>query len=534
MKIAVLVFWLSLASLLPAQVTGRQLEQAPGADWLHYNGSYDSRRYSALDQIKLSNAGSLVNQWVYHIPGAGNLESVPIVVGGVMYVTEPNAIYALDGRSGRLIWSYHHLLAKVKDREGPDRGAAVFGDKVYYTTTDDYLIALNASNGEELWQSKIAETSEGYSSPAAPLVVRGKVIVGVSPGDRGLNGYLDAYDANTGKRLWRFDPIPKAGEPGAESWAGDSWKYAGGDTWLTGSYDPELNLLYWGIGNPSPDFNGDVRAGDNLYTECVVALDLDTGKLKWYFQFTPHDTMDWDAVEIPVLVDAPFEGKMRKLMVTADRNGFYYVLDRETGKFLHGSRFARQLNWATGLTPEGRPIRVPGIEPSLTGTKVCPSSIGATNWMSPTYSPQTGLFYFVALEGCGLATKNTETFRPGGYQYRAGGDVLLKDSTWKVYVRALELTSGKQVWEQGRVGSMGLGGGLLSTAGGVIFSGELDGEFVALDAKTGRPVWHFNTGQPINAQPITYSVHGTQFVAIAAGSDVFGFTLFQPERINLP
>ncbi len=326
-------------------------------------------------------------------------------------------------------------------------------------------------------------------------------------------------------------PDPKAGEPGSETWAGDSWKYGGGDTWLTGSYDPELNLLYWGIGNPSPDFNGDVRAGDNLYTECVVALDLDTGKLKWYFQFTPHDTMDWDAVEIPVLVDSSYDGKMRKLMVTADRNGFYYVLDRATGKFLHGSPFVHELNWASGLTPEGRPIRLPGIEPSLTGTKVCPSSIGATNWMSPTYDPQTNLFYFVALEGCGLATKNTEKFRPGGYQYRAGGDVLLRDNTWKVYVRALDLTTGKQVWEQERVGSAGLGGGLLSTAGGIIFSGELDGEFVALNARTGQPVWHFNTGQPINAQPITYSVNGTQYVSIVSRSDVFSFALFQPEKV---
>jgi alcohol dehydrogenase (cytochrome c) len=430
-----------------------------------------------------------------------------------------------------LILEYRHILPTVKDREGPDRGAAVFGNKVYFTTTDDYLIALNAASGTVLWQSKIAETKEGFSSPAAPLVAKGKVIVGVSPGDRGLNGFLDAYDAETGKRVWRWFPIPEPGQPGSDTWAGDSWQHAGGDTWLTGSYDPELNLLYWGIGNPSPDFNGDVRAGDNLYTECLVALDLDTGQLKWYFQFTPHDTMDWDGVEIPILVDAPYDGKMRKLLVQADRNGFYYVLDRVTGQFLQGARFARQLNWATGLTAGGRPIRIPGIEPSLKGTKVCPSSIGATNWMSPAYNPQTGLFYFVALEGCGMATKNTETFRPGGFQYRAGGDVLLKDDSWRVYVRALELTTGKQIWEQERVGSSGLGGGLLSTAGGVIFSGELNGEFVALDAKTGRPIWHFNTGQSINAQPMTYEVSGKQYVAIVTNSDVISFGLADQVKV---
>src|ERR1700722_886502 len=521
---------LGLAPSLCAQVTDKQLEQSPDSDWLTYNGGYNSQRHSGLDQIKLSNVGSLVNKWVYHVPGGGGLQSVPIVVDGVMYVTQPNEIYALDSRSGRLIWQYHHALTKAPDREGPNRGVAVFEDKVYFNTTDSFLIALNAASGNVLWQEKIAEASEGYHSSVAPLVVKGKVIVGVIYGDRGLNGFLVAFDARTGQRLWQFNSIPKPGEPGAETWPGDSWKHAGGATWLTGSYDPDLNVLYWAIGNPSPDFNGDVREGDNLYTDSVVALDLDTGKMKWHFQFTPHDVMDWDGAEIPVLVDAPFEGKMRKLLVQADRNGFYYVLDRETGQFLRGNKLARQVNWATGLNAQGRPILVPGVAPSLTGTKVCPSSTGATNWMSPTYSPQTGLFYFVALEGCGFATKNTEAFRPGGFQYRAGGDVLLKDDTWKVYVRALELTTGKLVWEQERIGSGSLGGGLLSTAGGVIFSGELNGEFVALNAKTGQPVWHFNTGQPINSQPMTYRVDGKQYVGLTTTSDIFSFTLFEPEK----
>jgi alcohol dehydrogenase (cytochrome c) len=286
------------------------------------------------------------------------------------------------------------------------------------------------------------------------------------------------------------------------------------------------------MGNPSPDFNGDVRMGDNLYSECMVALDLDTGKMKWYFQFTPHDMMDWDGSEVPVLVDATYEGKMQKLLVQADRNGFYYVLDRETGKFLHGEPFVKHLNWASGLTAEGRPIRVPGIELSLTGTKVCPSSIGAANWMSPAYNPQTNLFYVVALEGCGLATKNTETFRPGGFQYRAGGDVLLHDMDWKIYLRALNLTVGKLVWEQDRIGNIGLGGGLLSTKTGLIFSGELNGQFVALDAKTGKPLWHFNTGESINAQPMTYMVDGKQYVAIATNTTVFSFALLNGEKVT--
>ena len=513
-----------------AQVTDKQLEQPPGADWLHYNGDYQSKRFSVLDQITTANVGSLVNKWTFHVPGQGGLESVPIVVNGVMYLTQPNAIYALDGKSGRLIWSYHHQLAKVKDREGPHRGAAVYKNRVYFTTTDDFLYALDAASGNVIWQVKIAETDEGYSSPAAPLIAKGKVIVGISPGDRGLNGFLDAYDAETGKLIWRYYPIPKPGEPGNETWAGDSWQHAGGDTWLTGSYDPEQNLLIWGIGNPSPDFNGEVRAGDNLYTECVVALDLDTGKMKWYFQFTPHDTMDWDAVEIPILVDAPYNGKQRKLFVQADRNGFYYVIDRTTGEYLHSAQFERLQNWTDGIDAKGRPKRKAGMDPTLTGVKICPSSIGAANWQSPTYDPDTGWFYFVALEGCGLATMNTEKFRPGGYQYRAGGDVLLKDDTWKVSVRALELTTGKQMWETERVGSTNLGGGLTATKGGVIFSGEAAGQFVALDPKTGQVLWHYNTGQEINAQPITYMVDGKQYVAIEANSDVFGFALFEPEK----
>ena len=513
------------ACLLSAQVTDVQLLEANAANWLHYNGGYDSRRHSALNRINTATVDNLVPKWVFHVPNATQLQSVPIVVNGVMYVTQPNEVYAIDARSGRQIWSYRRVPARQK---GPNRGVAVWQDKVYVTTPDAHLVALNAANGNLLWETKIAEASDGYWSPAAPLAVNGKIIAGIAPGDHGLNGFLDAYDAITGERLWRFHSIPKPGEPGSETWAGDSWKAAGGNTWLTGSYDPKLNLLYWGIGNPAPDFNGDVRMGDNLYTESVVALDLDTGKLKWYFQFTPHDTMDWDAVEIPVLVDAPYQGKMRKLMAHADRNGFYYLLDRETGKFLHGVPFVKQLNWATGLTPEGRPIRVPGIEPTLMGTRVCPAAIGAANWMSPAYNPDTGLFYVVAQEGCGMANKATETFRPGGFQYRATGDVNLKDASWKVYVRALDLTTGKLRWESERLGSMGFGGGLLSTAGGLIFSGELNGQFVALEAKTGKTLWNFYTGQNITAQPVTYLAGGKQFVAIATASDVFGFGLHEP------
>ena len=510
-----------------AQVSDAQLVEGVSDNWLHYNGTYDSKRHSALNQVNASTVDALVPKWIFHVPGATHLETVPIVVDGVMYVTQPNEVYALDARTGKQIWDYRHVPAIQK---GPNRGVAVWRDKVYVTTPDAHLIALNAAAGNVIWDTKIADAKDGYWSPAAPMVVKGKVIAGIAPSDHGLNGFLDAYDATTGERLWRYDPIPKPGQPGSETWAGDSWKYAGGDTWLTGSYDPELNLLYWGIGNPAPDFNGDVRMGDNLYTECVVALDLDSGKMKWYFQFTPHDTMDWDAVEIPILVDAMYQGRKRKLMAHADRNGFYYLLDRVDGKFLAGAPFIHTLNWATGLTPAGRPIRIPGIEPSLKGTLVCPSAIGAANWQSPAYNPDTGLFYVVAKEGCGMANKSTETFRPGGFQYRATGDVDVRDDSWRIYVRALDLTTGKLRWESERIGSNGFGGGLLSTAGGLLFSAEQNGQFVALDAQTGKVLWHFYTGQYITAQPVTYAIKGRQYIAIASASDIVSFGLFEPGK----
>jgi alcohol dehydrogenase (cytochrome c) len=520
-----IAFVILIGSLAPAaaQVTYERLLKADPADWLTYQGPYNAQRHSLLKQVHAGNVRSLVPQWIYHVPGSGRLESVPLVVDGVMYVSQPNEVHALDARSGRLIWRYRHEPAV---RRGPNRGVAVYGNRVYFTTPDAFLIALDARTGNLLWQSKIAEAKDGYWSPAAPLVIKDKIIAGVAPGDYGMNGLLDAYDASTGERLWRWNAIPKPGEPGNETWAGDSWKTGGGDTWLTGSYDPQLNIIYWGIGNPAPDFNGELRKGDNLYTECMVALDADTGRMKWYFQFTPHDVADWDAVEIPVLVDTMFQGKPRKLLAQANRNGFYYLLDRTDGKFLLGTPFVQSVNWAKGLTAEGRPILVPGVEPSLQGTKICPSTSGATNWMSPAYNPDTGLFYLAALEGCGINTKSYEKFRPGGFPYDATGYVESPEEPRQLYVRALELTTGKLRWEFKQVGSRAYGAGLLSTAGGVVFAGCDQGIFTALDAKTGKPLWHFNAGQAITASPITYSFKGRQYVAVAAGSDVLAFALF--------
>jgi alcohol dehydrogenase (cytochrome c) len=302
-----------------AQVASRDLVTADPRNWLTYSGSYSSQRHSGLKQIHTGNVSALAPAWIYHVRGAEGLESVPIVVDGVMYISEPNRVIALDGQAGRAIWEYRRQPAL---HVGPNRGVAVLGNKIYFGTQDAHLVALDARTGTLVWDAKVAESRDGYLCPVAPLVVGNKVVIGVGYGDHGLNGFLDAYDAESGKRVWRWNAIPKPGERGSETWSGDSWKTGGGDTWLTGSYDPELNLIYWGTGNPAPDFDGDVRKGDNLYTDSMVALDADTGLLKWYFQFTPHDLHDWDGVEIPVLVDAPYQGRPRKLLVQANRNGF--------------------------------------------------------------------------------------------------------------------------------------------------------------------------------------------------------------------
>jgi len=528
-----LVLLLIATPLFAGEVTYDDLLDPPAEDWLTYGRTYDSQRHSPLDQIHTGNVKDLAAAWMLPLPGSQggaalpswqccSLQSVPIVVDGVMYVSKPNEVYALDARAGRVIWSWKHEPAV---KQAPSRGVAVLGNLVYVSTPDAHLVALDARTGSVIWETELAPRGQGYSSPAAPFAIDGKIIAGSAFGDHGLNGWLDAIDAKTGERLWRWHSIPRPGEPGNESWEGDSWKTAGGATWLSGSYDPELNLLYWGIGNPAPDFDGDSRKGDNLYTESMVAIDADTGKLAWHFQFTPHDVHDWDSVEIPILVDAPYDGRMRKLLVHADRNGFYYVLDRATGEFLHGTPFVDKLNWASGLTAEGRPIRVSGVEPTPQGNFVCPSVTGATNWMSPAYNPATGLFYLAAKEGCGIVYKAKQEFRPGGYGYVGTGHVESERFPWKMFVRALDLTTGQRKWQYRQVNSRHYGAGVVSTAGGLIFAGDDQGFLTALHAGTGEPLWHFNTGVRIRASPISYGVKGRQYVAVVAGTNVIAFAL---------
>jgi alcohol dehydrogenase (cytochrome c) len=515
-----LLLLLFLAAACFAQVTDQDLLKPDPKNWLHYSGTYDSQRHSTLKQIHTGNVASLQAKWVYHMAGAVDLEAVPIVVNGVMYVSQYNRVEALDARSGRLIWQY----MRQPPNRGWQRGVAVGGNKVYVGTADSHLIALDSRTGNVMWEAKSVGEGTRFQG-GAPLVAKGKVLH--SGSGRG-GGFIQAFDAETGKFLWNWNAIPKPGEPGNETWEGDSWKLGGGPMWVTGSFDPELNLVYWGTGQPGVDFIGDIRKGDNLYTDCMVALDLDSGKMKWYFQFTPHDVHDWDANEIPVLVDAEFKGQKRKLLVQANRNGYYYLLDRTNGKFLQGTPFVSKVTWSAGLTEEGRPVVVPGVAPTVQGSKVCPSTAGATNWPSPAYNPDTKLFYLIAQEGCGITYRASDNFKPGTPGLNSGTGYMESPDDrerWQLWVRALDLTTGKTVWDYMQVGSKHYGPGVLSTAGGLLFAGEQQGQFTAHDAKTGKALWNFNTGALITAGPVTYSIDGKQYVAVASFSNVIAFAL---------
>ena len=409
---------LLLTVSLSAQVTYdriRQADREPGS-WLTTHGTYDAKRFSTLDEIDRSNVQRLRPVWMYQVQGRHHFETTPLVFDGVMYITDPPSdVAALDLKTGRPIWTYRRTLPDdVRACCGQvNRGVAALGDQIFITTIDAHLVALDVRTGRVRWDVDVADYKTGHSITGAPLAVKDKVIVGIAGAEYGVRGFLDAYDANTGKRAWRFWTVPGPGEPGHETWSGDSWKYGGATTWVTGAYDPDTNLTYWGTGNPGPDFDGDVRAGDNLYSDSLIAVDVDTGKLKWHFQFTPHDVNDIDSTEIPILVDAEFRGRPRKLLLFANRNGFYYVLDRVTGEFLHAQPFARQ-TWAKGLDAKGRPIPNPDTAPSPQGALVYPDDDGYANWFSPSYSPQTRTFYQNVREKGASTTATTPCIRPDG------------------------------------------------------------------------------------------------------------------------
>jgi alcohol dehydrogenase (cytochrome c) len=527
-----LSFWLPLDSSAVAGdgITYQDLLTPDPRHWLTYSGDYSGRRHSTLDRIHAGNVAKLAVRWIFPFPGANRLVGTPVVANGVMYVTGRNAVFALDARSGREIWHFSRPLRTdvIGDaRAGINRGVAVLGNKVFFETHDAHLLALHAGNGSLLWEVEIADHREGYGGTMAPLVVKDKVIVGTSGGDEGIRGLLDAYDAETGKRAWRFWTIPAPGEPGSETWKGSAIEHGCGATWLTGTFDPELNTLYWTTGNPCPDFYGGDRLGDNLYTDSILALNPDTGKLKWYYQFTPHDTHDWDATEIPVLIDSQFHGKLRKLLVQANRNGFFYVLDRGTGELLLSKPFIQKLTWATGIGADGRPQVVAGTDPTPQGNKVCPSVVGGTNWFSPSYNPSTGLFYVIAMEQCSNYVSSVQGYQKGrGFEGTGARDV--PGERGQKFLRAIKLETARIRWEYPLIGKAESWAGTLSTAGGLVFFGDDSGYFVAVDAKTGKGLWHFNTGVPrLSASPMTFAVADRQFVTLAAGSNILTFALME-------
>jgi PQQ-dependent dehydrogenase (methanol/ethanol family) len=500
----------------------------PGA-WPTYHGNESGNRFSPLDQINAGNVVRLAPRWMFTLPGAPRaLQVTPVVVDGVMYVTSVNEAWALDARSGREVWHYSRPRSQGLAGDaagGINRGVAVLGDRVFMISDNAHLFALHRFTGQLIWDVEMADSHQNYGSTSAPLVVGDLVVAGVSGGDEGVRGFLDAYKAGTGERAWRFWTIPAPGEPGSETWSGRALEHGCGATWLTGTYDPEARLLYWPTGNPCPDYNGDERKGDNLYTASVVALDPASGKLKWYYQFTPHDLHDWDATETPMLVDASFHGEPRKLLLQGNRNGFFYVLDRLTGKVLLAEPFVKRLTWASGIGPDGRPKLLPGNEPTAAGQLVCPSVAGAANWPSNAYSPATGLFYLFAEESCNIYSKNDQQWQAGKSFYGGGTRRAPANPDDGTFLKAIDIQTGKTKWEIADATGGILGSGLMATAGGLIFYGDASGAFVAADANTGKLLWHFNTGQTWKGGPMTYTIDGRQYIGVAAGTTILAFGL---------
>ena len=524
-----------------APVTNVPFERILGAhqepqNWLTYSGSTMSQRHSALQQITPDNAKDLTLKWVFQSRSLDKHEVTPLVVDGVMYtVQSPNDVIALDAATGKTIWTYLH-----KPEPGTrnpccgnlTRGVAILGDKLFLASLDAQLIAINAKTGKELWKTQVADYKQLYSMTVAPLVVKDKVITGVAGGELGVRGFIAAYDADTGKEAWRFNTVPGPGEAGYDTWLGkdgkpnDSYLHGGAPIWVTGSYDPETNLTMWGTGNAGPDWDGDARLGDNLYSSSVVALDADTGKLKWHYQFSPHNEFDWDATQVPVLADIQFQGSPRKVMLWANRNGMFSVLDRTTGQFLLGKPFTK-VNWATGFDEKGRPMAAPGIVPTKAGTLVYPGNQGGTNWYNPSFSPSTGLFYIPAWENSSSTYVKGEEppeFHAGqnftGAFPRGGATNENEFSS----IIAMDPNTGDRKWTF-KLSANSTEGGVLTTASNVLFAGGRDGQFVALDARDGKLLWETNLGPSVSAGPMTYTVNGKQYISIQGGAALYTFGL---------
>jgi len=493
-------------------------------DWPTYNGDPGGNRYTTLTQINKTNVAQLAPRWIAPIPDAGQLQVTPVVVDGIMYVTAPNECYALDAGSGRRIWHYKRPRTKGVSGGGANRGVGVAGDRVFMATDHAHIIALNRFTGELLWDTELDDWRKNYAASSAPLPAGDLIISGVSGGEHGANGFVAAHDQETGKEVWRFWTVPKPGEPGSETWQGTDIEHGGAPTWFTGSYDSALDRVYWPTGNPSKEYNGDDRKGDNLYASSMLALERRTGRLVWYYQFVPHDLWDWDATQTSVLVDAEWQGRPRQLMLHAARNGFFYVFDRKDGTLLLAKPFVRNLTWASGIGSDGRPIKLPNQEPTPAGTKVCPSQDGATNWFSPSFNPATGLYYVQTFEKCSIYTKSDQGPWESGKTYLGGSQKTASDPTPQRILRAIDIRTGAIAWELPQPGPAISWGGTLTTAGGLVIFGEEGGGLMAVDAVTGERLWMFQTNQSWKASPMTYMFDGRQYIAVAAGSNIIAFS----------
>lgn len=536
------------AALLPlaaqAQVPPERLlnaEREPGS-WLLHHGDYDGHRHSDLTQITRDNVAELDLQWIWQVRSAAGaaqkFEATPLLVDGVLYtVSPPNDVVALDPKTGRVFWTFPY----TPDPEARvccgrvNRGLAIHGNTLFMGAIDAHLLAIDALSGQLLWDVKVADPTLGYSLTVAPLVVGDKVIVGPAGGEYGIRGFIAAYDVATGDELWRFNTIPGPGDAGFETWEDpeqEAWKIGGGSIWTTGTYDPELNLMYWGVGNPAPDWNGDSRPGDNLYTESVVALNPDTGELAWHYQYTPHDEMDYDATQVQVLADIEFDGQPRKVLMTANRNGVFYVLDRTNGEFLLAKPFV-SVNWVSGWDEQGRPTRA--LSPTEEGTFIMPNNQGATNWYPPSFSPVTGLFYVPSwLDTYSVYTKRPVTYTPGQQYVGAFPTMAMPALSVRPVnqripedgfgaIQAIDPKTGDIVWRHEMTDVTD--SGVLSTASNLVFGGGREGFFYALDAQTGEELWRENLGGQVASGPISYELDGKQYVAVNAGGALFVFAL---------
>src|SRR2546425_425982 len=505
------------------QVTFERLVNAAKEpqNWLTYSGDYAGRRFSPLDQINTANARSLVAKWVYQTAATGKFETTPLVVDGILYATgQDDRAFALDARTGRPIWQYQRALpADIRPCCGRvNRGLAILGDKVFLGTLDAHVIALDAKTGNVVWDVTAVDYRKGYSFTLAPLAVKNLVILGVSGGEYGIRGFIDAYDADTGTRKWRFYTVPGPGEPGHETWEGDSWKVGGAPAWNTGTYDPVTNQIFWPTGNPAPSNRGEGRAGDNLYSNSLLALNADTGKVNWYFQFTKHDEHDWDATQVPVMIDSG--GK--HLIAQANRNGFFYVLDRTTGKLVSANAYGK-ITWSDTKDAEGRPIAKKEASPTLEGHTVCPGALGTTNYFPPTYDPQTNLFYVTARDQCDIFSTAPQPYEPGHAYYGSAYFPSEEARPYAGFLKAIDPLSGQVKWAFQHTSPTW--SGVLSTAGGLVFTGDAEGNFIALDATSGKALWHFQMGGAVYAGPMAFAVDGHEYVAIAAGSALYAFGL---------